>query len=81
MEDLPYIAPFYPYGDYIAITGVAIVVIGQGVALATTPEGRDPTAWLKMVMLHLILVSGPVFVSSHVYHTSTDYQVYTCAIA
>lgn len=69
LDDLPYVAWFYPYGDLIAIGGILTVIVGQGAALAATPDRGNIMAWLKM---YLGLLLFPVMYLSHKYVTNSS---------
>jgi lysine-specific permease len=48
ISQLPYTAPFYPYGDIIALSGAFIVLIGSGVILIV--EGEPFEEFLKLYL-------------------------------
>jgi lysine-specific permease len=47
LNQLPYITPFYPYGNIIAILGSVVVITGTAVIMIIEIESNPPLKWLK----------------------------------
>ncbi|KAJ3020484.1 hypothetical protein HKX48_000757 [Thoreauomyces humboldtii] len=61
LNDLPYRAPFFPYGQYLSLFLSMIIVAGQGYAAVAT----RPFRWQNVVSVYLGM---PVFVGLFLYY-------------
>lgn len=68
LTSLPYVAPFFPYGDWIAIVGASAVIIGQGVTLGMSSQASDPLVWAKSYVGVLLF---PILYFTHKFWTKS----------
>ena len=71
LEDLPYIAPLYPYGDIIAVGGSTMVVLGTIYSIITDPaKAYSIYVWIENLG---ILVVFPIIYFAHKFTNGTKW--------
>ncbi|KAI8921054.1 amino acid permease/ SLC12A domain-containing protein [Powellomyces hirtus] len=61
LEDLPYCAPFFPYGQYLSVFLACVIIVGQGYAAFAT----RPFRWQNVLSVYLGL---PMFIGLFVFY-------------
>lgn len=67
IEDLPYVAPFHPYGDYISMTFAVIILFGEAYAIVTDFNAHHYMLQLVAAFVGLFIFVGMYLLYRFIY--------------